>query len=329
MVLLVSTLTYACKLKSKVDIMRILITGGAGCLGSNLIEHWLPTGHKIMVIDNFATGKREVVPEVQGLTITEGDIANEELVNQTFDKFAPDVVVHAAAAYKDPDNWIEDTRTNVIGSANVAKASKKCGVKRLINFQTALCYGRPKQLPIPADHPTAPFTSYGITKTAGEQLMLMSGSPTLSLRIANVTGPRLAIGPIPTFYKRLKACQSCFCSDSSRDFLDMSDFLTFMDLAIQIQAKTGVFNVSSGEAHSIKEIFELVTDYLGLDHEEVPVVPVGNDDVPVVALDPSKTAEAFNWSAKVSFKETIYRQLAWYDQHGISDVFSHLKSLGS
>jgi UDP-glucose 4-epimerase len=306
--------------------MRILITGGAGCLGSNLIEHWLPKGHQILVIDNFATGKREVVPSVDGLTVVEGDIAAEELVNKTFEKFMPDVVVHAAAAYKDPDNWVEDARTNVIGSANVAKASKSCGAQRLINFQTALCYGRPKQLPIPADHPTAPFTSYGITKTAGEQFMLISGLPTLSLRIANVTGPRLAIGPIPTFYKRLKAGQSCFCSDSSRDFLDMSDFLAFMDLAIQPQAATGVFNVSSGEAHSIKEIFDLVTDYLELGKQEVPVVPVGDDDVPIVSLDPSETTQLFGWKAQITFNETIRRQLAWYDQFGISDVFSHLKN---
>jgi nucleoside-diphosphate-sugar epimerase len=306
--------------------MRILITGGAGCLGSNLIEHWLPQGHQILVIDNFATGKREVVPAVDGLTVVEGDIANAQLVNDTFEKFKPDVVVHAAAAYKDPDNWVEDASTNVIGSAHVAKAAKACGAQRLINFQTALCYGRPKQLPIPADHPTAPFTSYGITKTAGEQFMLMSGLPTLSLRIANVTGPRLAIGPIPTFYKRLKAGQGCFCSDSSRDFLDMSDFLKFMDIAIQPQAATGVFNIASGEAHSIKEIFDLVTEYLAMGQQEVPVKPVGDDDVPVVSLDASQTTKAFGWAAQVGFKETIHRQLAWYDKYGISDVFSHLKS---
>ena len=156
--------------------------------------------------------------------------------------------------------------------------------------------------------------------------MLMSGLPTLSLRIANVTGPRLAIGPIPTFYKRLKAGQGCFCSDSSRDFLDMSDFLAFMDLAIQPQAATGVFNISSGEAHSIKEIFDQVTKYLGLGKQDVPVVPVGDDDVPVVSLDPTESTKSFGWKAEVSFNETIRRQLAWYDQYGISDVFSHLKS---
>lgn len=306
--------------------MRILITGGAGCLGSNLIEHWLPQGNEIFVIDNFATGKREVVPEVAGLTVKEGSIVDRELVDTCFAVFQPEVVIHAAAAYKDPDDWVEDSQTNVIGSAHVARAAKACGARRLINFQTALCYGRPQQLPIPASHPTAPFTSYGITKTAGEQFMLLSGVPTLSLRIANVTGPRLAIGPIPTFYKRLKAGQNCFCSDTSRDFLDMSDFLAFMDLAINEDAPTGVFNLASGEAHSIKEIFDLVTDYLGLGIKEVPVVPPAADDVPVVALDARETFNAFGWKAQVGFSETIKRQLAWYDKYGISDVFSHLKA---
>ena len=306
--------------------MRILITGGAGCLGSNLIEHWLPKGHEIFVIDNFATGKREVVPEVSGLAIREGTIVDESMVRECFGAFSPDVVIHSAASYKDPDDWTEDARTNVIGSINVARAAKAHSVKRLINFQTALCYGRPHQLPIPASHPVAPFTSYGITKTAGEQFMMLSGVPTLSLRIANVTGPRLAIGPIPTFYKRLKAGQSCFCSDTSRDFLDMSDFFAFMDKAIQADAPTGIFNVSSGEARSIKEIFDLVSDYLGLGVKDVPIVPPAADDVPVVALDPAATKEAFGWSAQVGFAETIHRQLAWYEKYGVSDVFSHLKA---
>lgn len=306
--------------------MRILITGGAGCLGSNLIEHWLPQGHEIFVIDNFATGKREVVPSMPGLTVREGTIADEAVVSECFAAFKPEVVIHAAAAYKDPEDWIEDSRTNVIGSANVAKAAKAHGVGRLINFQTALCYGRPQQLPIPNTHPTAPFTSYGITKTAGEQFMLLSGVSTLTLRIANVTGPRLAIGPIPTFYKRLKAGQNCFCSDTSRDFLDMSDFLAFMDLAVRPNAPTGIFNIASGEAHSIKEIFDLVSEYLGLGRIEVPVVPPAADDVPVVSLDASETQRTFGWVAKVDFADTIRRQLKWYDEYGITDVFSHLKA---
>jgi len=306
--------------------MRILITGGAGCLGSNLIEHWLPRGHEIFVIDNFATGKREVVPAVPGLTVREGNIADAGLIDECFAAFRPEVVVHAAAAYKDPLDWREDALSNIVGSINVARAAKAHGVERLVNFQTALCYGRPSTVPIPSDHPTAPFTSYGISKTAGEQYMHLSGVPTVSLRISNVTGPRLAIGPIPTFYKRLKAGQKCFCSDTARDFLDMSDFLTFMDLAIVPSAPVGTFNVASGEAHTILEIFERVCGYLGLGHIDVPVVPPADDDVPVVSLDPSVTTAAFGWKAEVGFDATIERQLRWYDAHGISDVYSHLKA---
>ena len=238
--------------------MRILITGGAGCLGSNLIEHWLPQGHQVAVFDNFATGKREVVPEVQGLTVVEGSVADTGLIEQVFGTFRPEIVVNDAASYKDPDDWQEDSATNVVGSAIVAKAAVRHGVGRVINFQTSLCYGRPQQVPVPRSHALAPFTSYGITKTAGEQLMMLSSVPTVSLRLANVTGPRLAIGPIPTFYKRLKAGQGCFCTDSSRDFLDMEDFLHFMDLAIKDNAPTGAFNLGTGEAHSVKEIYEIV-----------------------------------------------------------------------
>ena len=306
--------------------MRILIVGGAGCLGSNLIEYWLPKGHEVLVIDNFATGKREVVPEVEGLQVVEGSIVEEALVESCFSSFQPEIVVHAAASYKDPDDWQTDADTNVIGSAVVVRACERHQVKRLVNFQTALCYGRPSEVPIPVSHPVAPFTSYGISKTAGEQYVLMGDLPTVSLRLANVTGPRLAIGPIPTFYKRLKAGQGCFCSDSKRDFLDMQDFLEFMDLAIKDGAPTGVFNISTGEANSIKEIFDLVTAHLGLPAQDVPVVPVGDDDVPVVALDASKTCEAFGWEPKNRFESIITRQLEWYDAHGVNDVYSHLKS---
>jgi nucleoside-diphosphate-sugar epimerase len=306
--------------------MRILITGGAGCLGSNLIEHWLPQSHRITVIDNFATGKREVVPEVQGLTVVEGSVADAGLVEQVFKEFRPEVVIHAAASYKDPDDWQEDSRTNVLGSAIIAKAAARHGAKRVINFQTSLCYGRPAQIPVPRSHVLAPFTSYGITKTAGEQLIMLSTVPTVSVRLANVTGPRLAIGPIPTFYKRLKAGQACFCTESSRDFLDMQDFLHFMDLAIKDNVPVGVFNLGTGEAHSVKEIYEIVREHVGLPPDDVRVEPVGADDVPVMTLDSSKTEEAFGWKARHPFRATIKRQLAWYDQHGVTDVFSHLKA---
>ena len=207
--------------------MKILITGGAGCLGSNIVEKMLPQGHEFLVLDNFATGKKEVVPEVTGLRVIEGSVTDEKLVDELFETFKPTHVIHSAAAYKEPDNWKEDANTNILGSIVIAKACLKYNVNKVINFQTALCYGRPAKVPIPVDSATAPFTSYGISKTAGEKYLLNSGLNVISMRLANICGPRLSIGPIPTFYTRLKAGKSCFCSDSVRDFLDMEDFLDF------------------------------------------------------------------------------------------------------
>lgn len=303
----------------------MLITGGAGCLGSNLIDRYLPQGHEILVIDNFATGKRGNLPPVPGLTVVEGSIADKPLVDKTVSEFAPDMVIHSAASYKDPANWAEDAATNVTGSVHIAQAASAAGAKRLIHFQTALAYGRPREVPIPVDHPVQPFTSYGISKTAGEQYLAMSDVPMISLRLANVTGPRLAIGPIPTFYKRLKAGQGCFCSSTVRDFLDMEDFFRLMDLAIAPEAPTGIFNVSTGEGRSIKDVYDAVVGYLGISPEqEVPVVPPGEDDIPAVVLDPAATEAAFGWKAQIGFEDTITRMLAWYDAHGVTDVYSHL-----
>ena len=306
--------------------MRLLITGGAGCLGSNLVEHYLPQGHEILVIDNFATGRHEVLPGLRGLTIVEGSIADRKLVDSAFETFAPTHVIHSAAAYKDPQDWCEDTRTNVAGTINVIEASRRAPVARFVNFQTALCYGRPERVPIPIDHPTRPFTSYGISKTAGEAYLAISDLPWVSLRLANISGPRLAIGPIPTFYKRLKAGQGCFCTDAVRDFLDMSDFLNIVDLLLRADCPAGLFNVSTGEGHTIKDVFDAVAAHLDIvPAEPVPTVPCGEDDVPAVVLDPSHTEKVLGWRAKVGFRETIDRMLRWYDARGVSAIHSHLR----
>jgi UDP-glucose 4-epimerase len=306
--------------------MRVLLTGGAGCLGSNLVERLVPAGHEVLVIDNFSTGKREVVPPVAGLEVVEGSVTDANLVDRCFDRFSPTHVIHSAAAYKDPDNWLEDADSNVRGTVNVVKASERHAVSQLIYFQTALCYGRPESVPIAVDAPTRPFTSYGISKLAGEQFVSMAKVPWVSLRLANITGPRLSIGPIPTFYKRLKNGQGCFCSDTVRDFLDMEDFLQLMDRLLGAPVPSGVYNISTGEGHTIKDIFDIVVDHLGITLDEpVPVVPPGDDDVPAVVLDPSATEAALQWRAQIPFDETIRRMLRWYDTHGVSDVFSHLK----
>jgi UDP-glucose 4-epimerase len=311
--------------------MRILITGGAGCLGSNLTEHWLDRGHKVAILDNFATGDRRSLPASHpDMQVVTGSVSDAALVDGLFAEFRPTHVVHAAASYKNPDNWREDVRTNVEGTIKIVEASKRTDVRRFINFHTALCYGRPAAVPIPIDAPTRPFTSYGISKQAGEDYIGISGLPFVSFRLANVTGPRLAIGPIPTFYTRLKTGKSCFCSKAIRDFVDMEDFLALTDQALEESAPTGIYNVSTGTGHTIKEIFRIVADHLGVTlSEPVPEVPVGSDDVTAVVLDPSRTIRDFGWRPRFDFAETIRRMLAWYDRHGVTTIHTHLRAPAS
>jgi UDP-glucose 4-epimerase len=306
---------------------RILITGGAGCLGANLLDRWSGSSKNFMVIDNFSTSSPGALAGLgDQVDIVEGSVADQALVDACFDRFQPTHVIHSAASYKDPDNWVEDTDSNVKGSIHVTQAARRLGIKRILNFQTALCYGRPDQVPVPIEHPTRPFTSYGISKTAGEAFMLSSGLPVVSLRLGNVTGPRLSIGPIPTFYTRLKAGKGCFCSATTRDFLDMEDFFSLIDLVLDDNAPTGVFNVSTGDGRSIKDVFDQVVAYLGITLDTpVPILPPGEDDVADMVLDASYTEKVFGWKAKIGFEETIEKMLKWYDVHGVHAVYSHVK----
>jgi len=307
--------------------MRILITGGAGCLGSNLVEYWLPKGHEILVVDNFATGNRGALPlGAAGLKLLEGTISDRSLVDRMFADFMPTHVVHAAAAYNNPDDWREDIATNVLGSANVALAARAAGVQRFINFQTALCYGVPQGIPIPVDHACRPVASYGISKTAGELYAGLAGVPFVSVRLASVIGPRLTIGAIPTFYSRLKDGKAVFCTTAVRDFLAMSDFFAFMDLAMAPNGPTGIYNVGPGMGHSITDVLAAVAKAIGVEMPDpVDMRPVSSDDVEVVVLDPASTMRDFGWRAKVPFEAAIAEIVAWYDRHGITAIHSHLK----
>lgn len=306
--------------------MRVLISGIAGSLGSNIAERLLVQGNEIVGIDNFATGSADAVPEQRGLRFVEGSIADAELLKALFESFKPDVVVHSAASYKDPDDWREDIATNVQGTASMVRASLATGVKRFINFQTALCYGRPQERPVRLSHPLMPFTSYGISKAAGELYLMSSGLPYVSLRMASVYGPRHYVGPIPTFYKRLKAGQKCFATDTRRDYVAMSDFLDLFDRIIVEGAPTGVYHLSTGEDISIKEIFDAVAEGIGLKLDApVEVRPQAPDDVSSILLDPSQTKKDFGWAPKIPFREGLRELIAWYDTHGVEQTFSHLR----
>ena len=110
--------------------MKVLITGGAGFIGSHLADRLLAEGHEVLVIDNYATGRRDNLTEHDALTIVEDTIEDAGAVLEAFEGFNPDFVVHAAAAYKDPDAWGQDVLTNALGTVNVVRAAQATGVKR-------------------------------------------------------------------------------------------------------------------------------------------------------------------------------------------------------
>src|SRR4051812_4411880 len=276
--------------------MKVLITGGAGFIGSHLTERLLARGDEVLVIDNYATARRDNLPEHERLTVVEGTIVDPKLVDETFSSFGPEVVAHAAAAYKDPDDWREDAATNAAGTANVVKASQAAGINRLVYFQTALCYGlHPLEQPITLDHPLRPEdSSYAISKTSGEYYVRLSKLDWVSLRLANAYGPRNVSGPLPTFFHRLTNDKPCFVMDTRRDFIFVDDLIDLVVKAVDGQGASGTYHASSGSDYSIKELFDATVKALGIElDEDVEVRERGPDDAFTILLDPSRTQAEF------------------------------------
>jgi UDP-glucose 4-epimerase len=308
--------------------VKVLITGGAGFIGSHLADRLLDEGHEVLVIDNYATGRRDNLSERDGLEIVEDTIEDPAVVLETFERFRPDFVVHAAAAYKDPDAWGADVLTNALGTVNVVRAAQATSVQRLLYFQTALCYGTtPTEQPVTLAHPIRPDSSYGISKTAGELYIELSGLDFVSFRLANAYGPRNISGPLPTFYHRLTEGKGVFVMDTRRDFIFVDDLVDVVMQAIVDGTGHGHYHVSSGSDFSIKELFDATIAALPeveLD-SDVEVRPRGEDDAYTILLDPNRINQDFGWSPKVPLEEGVRRAIEYYREYGISQTYTHLK----
>ncbi len=307
---------------------NVLVTGGAGFIASHLVEQLLDRGDSVLVIDNFATARRDTLPEHGNLRLEEGTIADAALVDRLFDEFEPSVVAHAAASYKDPDDWDEDARTNALGTANIVQAAERAGVGRVVYFQTALCYGlHPQEQPITLTHPLDPSgSSYAISKTAGEWYVRLSKLDWVSFRLANVYGPRNLSGPLPTFFQRMSEGKPVFVMDTRRDFVFVDDLISVAMKAIDGQGESGIYHVSSGSDVSIKELFDATVKAMSVKlDEEVEVRPRNPDDAPSILLDPSKTERDFDWSAKAGLENGVAKAIEYYREYGVTETFTHLK----
>jgi UDP-glucose 4-epimerase len=308
--------------------MRILITGGAGFIGSHLVDRLITRGDRVLVIDNFTTGRRDNLTPHSNLSVVDGTIADRKLVNQIFDEFQPEKVIHAAASYKDPQNWEEDARTNVLGTTIIVQASERLNVRRLIYFQTSLCYGlHPIEQPITLNHPIRPEgSSYAISKTAGEEYIRLSSLDFISFRLANAYGPRNLSGPLPTFYHSLTQNKPCFVVETRRDFIYIDDLINVVLMAVDNRGSKGIYHVSSGFDFSIKELFDATVKALNIiPPPDVEVRPRSPDDVFTILLDPSKTKLDFGWEAKSELETGVRSAIEWYKRHGIEQTYTHLK----
>jgi UDP-glucose 4-epimerase len=306
--------------------MRIFITGGAGFIGSTLTDRLLQRGDCVAVIDNYETGRRDNLAPNARLAMIEGSITDAPLVRGAIGDFKPDLVIHAAASYKDPNNWQGDALTNTVGTAIVAQSAKAAGVRRFIYFQTALCYGlKPLEQPITLAHPILPGgSSYSISKTAGEQYIELSGFDFVTFRLANVYGPRNLSGPLPTFYHRLTTGKPCFVMDTRRDFIFIDDLVDCVMHAVDGEGR-GAYHVSSGGDYSIKELFDETLSALRINlAEPVEVRPHHPDDAYTILLDPSRTRNEFGWGVRTPLKQGVQRAVDWYKQYGITQTFTHL-----
>ena len=293
--------------------MKVLITGAAGFIGSHIAEAL--SDHEVVGIDNLSTGRKDN---------WDGDLLIGD-ITETLPDIEPDVIYHCAASYRDRDDWEGDARTNVLGTINVVRLAQRTGAK-IVYFQTSLCYGPRPESPIKRGAPIDPHGSYAITKTAAEQFIIDSGVPYVSLRLANMYGPRNLSGPVPTFYKRLSAGESCYVVDARRDYVYVADLV---GLAVKcLTGGQGVYHASSGQDHTIGGLWLQVVAAMGLVVPPPIYTPRGDDDVARLLIDPSDTQRDFGWQASTSLQQGIKAAVDWYAAHGVTETFTHLGARG-
>lgn len=308
--------------------MKALITGGCGQVGSHVAELLMARGDTVVALDNLETGRRAHLPErAPNLTYVQGSIADKALVDALFEEHKPDVVIHTAASYKDPEDWYSDALTNAVGGANLTRAAVNNKTGRFIYFQTALCYGvKPLEQPITLSHPKFPAnSSYAISKTAAEDYLEISGLDYVTFRLANVIGPRNVSGPLPIFFSRLRDGKKCFVTEARRDFVYVGDLARTVVKAVDGTGK-GAYHFSTGKDIAIKELYDAVVAGMQINDYPAPEIrPLGPDDAKSILLDPSRTYKDFGAVDFTPLADFIPKAIAYYREHGVHGEYTHLK----
>ncbi|WP_027186551.1 SDR family oxidoreductase [Desulfovibrio inopinatus] len=291
-----------------------LVTGGAGFIGSHLVDRLLDEGYRVRVIDNFSTGRPDNLAHQANspdLELLQADIADYASIEKAFQ--GVDHVYHLAAL-ADIVPSIQQPReyylSNVDGTFNVMEASKNAGIKRFMYTASSSCYGIPDTYPTPETAEIRPQYPYALTKYLGEQTALHWGQvykfPVVSLRLFNVFGPRSrtsgTYGAVFGVFLAQKLAGKPFTivgdGTQTRDFTYVTDIANAMFCAVQSDIGGEIFNVGSGGHYSVLQLVEL----LGGEHTFIPKRP-GEPDC--TFADITKITKLLEWTPRISFEQGV------------------------
>jgi UDP-glucose 4-epimerase len=307
---------------------KIVVTGGAGFIGSSLARALIARGDEISVLDNFSTGRRENLQDLAGtLAVVEGDILDAALLDRVF--AGAEVVFHEAAIPSVPRSLaapLASHNANATGTLNVLEAARRCQVRRVVYAGSSSAYGEPPSLPVVETMAPAPLSPYAVSKLAGEQYCRVYarvfGVQTVILRYFNVFGPRQDpnsqyAAVIPRFITSALDGRSPTVygdGEQSRDFCFIDNVVEANLRAADAEGASGkVFNIACGSGTSLNRILALLGESLGRPvaaHYE----PARPGDVRHSLADISQAKAVLGYTAPVDFLTGLARTLAWFGQ---------------
>lgn len=316
-------------------LMRILITGGAGFIGSQIADAYLTAGHEVAVFDSFLSGRREnVSPRV---TIYPGDVADSGAVERAFSEFRPQVVSHHAAQLdvrRSLDEPVYDAQINILGSLHVLQNAVRVGASRFVFASSGgAIYGDAEQIPTREDAPENPESPYGLTKRAFEGYLRIwrknSGIVPVCLRYANVYGPRQSVkgeaGVVAVFAKRLLADKPCTIfgdGTSSRDYTFVGDVVRANVLALE-KGDGGVWNIGTGIQTPVARVYEEIRAAVGALNGRAITTPalfepMRAGEVVHSALDATRARQGLGWAPRTNFATGV-RETVGYLKRELGD----------
>lgn len=307
--------------------MRVVVTGAAGFIGSNLVDRFLSHGHHVVGIDNLASGRIENLEsahDYDSFEFVEHDVTMPESQQAVIDAHA-DVLCHLAAqidvrvSVADP---MLDARQNVIGTLNMLEAARKGGVRKVVFTSSGgSIYGTPENRPVPEDAPLDPHSPYAAGKAAGELYLnafaAMYGLEWTSLALGNVYGPRQdpygEAGVVAIFASALLVGrQATIFGDgtSTRDYVYVGDVVDAFMRACG-DAGNGVrFNIGTGSETQVRDLHALIADVVGAP-DDPRFAPPRRGELAAISLDCSKAREALRWTPHTDLRAGIGRTVDW------------------